>query len=102
MVTLQLTKESLIVPIQSFTPEPFVVLKEIRAVIEESDGEYIASFYDANVSAGGSNKQEAVDNLKENLLSRFDYLDGLPTEKKLGLGIARQLAVLREFIGRRD
>jgi hypothetical protein len=90
---------SLIVPIQTFAPEPFAPLKEIRVVVEESDGEFIASFFDANVSAGGSNPQEAVDNLKENLLSCFDYLSSLPPEK-LGAGPKKQLAVLREFIGR--
>jgi hypothetical protein len=91
---------SVTVPIQTFSPEPFEVLKEIKAVIEESDDEYIASFFDANVSAGGSNQQEAIDNLKENLLNRFDYLGSLPPER-LGIGPQKQLAVLREYIGRR-
>jgi hypothetical protein len=91
--------ETVTVAITSFCPEPFVLRKEIKAVIEESDGEYIASFYDANVSAGGCNQAEAYENLKDVLLSRFDYLDRLPPEK-LGPGPSRQLAVLREFIQR--
>jgi hypothetical protein len=95
------TRGSVIVPIQTFAPEPFELRKEIKAVIEESEDEYIASFYDANVSAGGCTQQEALDNLKENLLSRFDYLESLPA-KKLGPGPKKQLAVLREFIGRQN
>jgi hypothetical protein len=97
----QVRPGSITVPIQTFAPEPFDLLKEIKAVVEESDNEYIASFYDANVSAGGCNPQESLDNLKENLLSRFDYLEKLPL-KQLGPGPRKQLAVLREFIRRRD
>lgn len=91
---------SFTVPITSFAPEPFMALGEIKAVLEESDGEWIASFYDANVSAQGCNQQEAIDNLKDALLSAFDYLDGVP-DAKLGPGPKRQIAVLRQFIGRR-
>jgi hypothetical protein len=92
---------SLIVPITTFTPESFELTRDILAVIEESDDEYIASFYDANVSAGGSNQEEAIANLKDLLLSRFDYLDRLSPEK-LGPGPRRQFAVLQEFIRRRN
>jgi len=37
----------------------------------------------------------------ETIVSRFDTLDKLPPEK-LGKGPKRQIAVLREFIRRRD
>jgi hypothetical protein len=92
---------SAIVPIATFAPEPFEPLKEIKTVVEESEDEFIASFYDANVSAGGSNRQEAYENLKDLLLSRFDYLDKMPPQQ-LGPALQRQIAVLREFIRRRD
>jgi hypothetical protein len=92
---------SVIVPITTFAPEPFEPLKEIKTVVEESEDEFIASFYDANVSAEGSNRQEAYDNLKDLLLSRFDYLDKMPPEQ-LGPALQRQIAVLREFIRRCD
>lgn len=90
-----------IVPLATFAPEPFELLKEIKVVIEESEDEFIAGFYDANVSAGGSNPQEAYDNLKDLLLSRFDYLDEIPSEK-LGPAPRKQIAVLRQFIRRCD
>ncbi len=91
---------SAVVPITTFAPEPFEPLKEIKAVVEESEDEFIASFHDANVSAGGSNRQEAYENLKDLLLSRFDYLDQMPSAK-LGPALQRQIAVLRQFIRRR-
>jgi hypothetical protein len=90
----------LIVPINSFAPEPFEVVKEIRVVIEESDGEHMAHFFDAGIGAQGCNQQEAVDNLKDAMLSAFDYLDPLP-EAKLGPALRKQIAVLREYVRRR-
>lgn len=89
------------VPIQTFAPEPFVLIKPILVSIEESDDEYIASFFDANISAQGDTRQEAIDNLKDLLLSRFDYLDNL-TLAQLGKSLKRQIAVLREFIRRSE
>lgn len=91
---------SLVVAITTFAPEPYEVLKDIRAVVQPSDDEFVATFFDANVSAGGCNDVEAVDNLKDLLISRFEFLDTYPPEK-LGPGPAKQIAVLREFIRRR-
>jgi hypothetical protein len=90
-----------IVPIQTFTPEPFDLLKEIKVVVEESHEEFTASFYDANVASQGCTRQEAIDNLKDLLLSRFDYLDKIPSDR-LGKSTKKQIDILREFIRRRD
>lgn len=86
-------------PIQTFGDEPFELIKPILVSIQESDGEYIASFFDANISTQGCTQQEALDSLKDLLLSRFEHLDQLPV-KKLGKSTRRQIAVLREFIRR--
>jgi hypothetical protein len=107
-MTLQLRKKRtsgektnfLVVPIQTFAPEPFEVLQEIKVVVRPSHDEFIATFFDANVNASGCNETDAVANLKEMLVSRFEQLDCLP-ENKLGPGLAKQIAVLREFIGRK-
>ena len=88
-------------PIKSFAPEPFEVVKEIPVVIEQGDEEYLATFYDANVGASGSNEVEAIENLKDVLLSRYDHLDGV-AKKKLAPPVAKQIAVLREFIRNSD
>jgi hypothetical protein len=95
-----LDREAFIVPITTFDPEPFDLLKEIKAVVQRSGDDYMASFFDANVNVSGVNEVDAIENLKDMLLSRFDYLDQLPPEK-LGPGPARQIAVLRTFIRRR-
>lgn len=92
---------SFVVPITTLAPEPFDLLKEIKVVVHPSGDEFVASFFDANVNATGCNETEALDTLKEILVSRFDYLESLPPEK-LGPGPAKQLAVLRCFIRRRS
>jgi hypothetical protein len=98
----ELSKDgSFVVPITTLTPKPFDLLKEIKVVLQPSGDEFVASFFDANVNASGCNETDAVDNLKEMLVSRFDYLESLP-RKKIGPGPAKQLAVLRCFIRRRS
>jgi hypothetical protein len=90
---------SIIVPITTFDPEPFGLVREIKVVVEASDDEFIASFFDANLNAQGCNQQEAFENLKETLVSRFDYLDTLDP-MKLGPVPAKQIAILRTYIRR--
>ena len=90
---------SFIVPITTLAPEPYELLKEIKVVVQKSDDEFVASFFDANVNASGCNETQAVDNLKELLVSRFSYLDTLP-KAKLGPAPAKQIAILRTFIKR--
>jgi len=94
------SRDSLIVPITTFAPEPFEVIREIKSVVQVSDDEFCASFFDANVNAAGCNEAEAIDNLKDLILSRFQFLEAQPPEK-LGRALAKQLAVLREFVRRR-
>ena len=77
----ELPKSSIIVPISTFAPEPFDLLKEIKVVVRSCDDEFLATFFDANVNASGCNETDAVNSLKEMLLRRFDYLDRMPTEK---------------------
>lgn len=86
-----------VVPLTTFAPEPFVLLKDIPVVIEESDGEYMASFFDAGIATMGDNPQEAFDNLKDLILGRFEILTG-DMPHKLAPPVKRQAAVLREFI----
>jgi hypothetical protein len=92
---------SFVVPITTLAPDPFDLLKEIKVIVQPSGDEFVASFFDANVNASGCNETDAMDSLKELLVSRFDYLDSLPPGK-LGAGPTRQLAVLRCFIRRRS
>ena len=57
---------------------------------------YVASFADANVNASGENEVEALEFLKDSVISAYCVLSEL--EAELGEEPQRQLAVLREFI----
>ncbi len=90
---------AMIVPITTLAPEPYDLLREIKVVVQPASDEFLATFFDANVNATGCNETEAVDNLKEILTSRFEYLDRLaPT--LLGPAPSRQIAILRTFMRR--
>ena len=91
---------SIIVPITTFEPEPFDLLRPIHVVVQPSDEEYIATFFDANVNAEGANQVEAVEHLKDVMLHHFEHLSALP-KKKLGPGPVRQLRILQSFIKQR-
>lgn len=87
----------LVVPIQSLAPEPYELIKPIEAVVQLVDDEYIASFFDANLSTGGDTQVEAISNLRDLIVGTFELL----TETKdsdLGPGPRQQKAVLKEFV----
>jgi predicted RNase H-like HicB family nuclease len=81
--------------IHSFAPEPYRVKKPIPIVVRPHEGEFMASFLDANVNASGETEQEAFEGVKGLIL---DMLDQLSRYKRLGPKLATRLAVLREFI----
>jgi len=87
----------ILVPIETFAPEPYEVIKPFHVVVRFQDSEYIASFFDANLSASGDTQMEAIVNLKDIITATFDILTN-ENEKKLGSGPLQQKKVLGEFI----
>ena len=90
---------SLLVPIDTFAPEPFEVVKSFQVVVRPVEDEFIATFFDANLSAAGATPEEAVYNLKDVILATFDALTD-HKEEELGPGPARQIRVLQQFLQR--
>jgi predicted RNase H-like HicB family nuclease len=84
-----------VLQIHTFAPEPYTVKKPIPIVVRSQDGEFLASFLDANVSASGETEQEAFEGTKTLML---DMLGQLQRQPKLGPKLAHRLAVLQEFI----
>ena len=87
------------VMIETFAPEPYKVVKPFHVVVQARHDEYVASFFDANLSASGTTEAEAIFNLKDVIVAVFESL-AEHHENKLGPGPARQLHVLREFVER--
>ena len=85
------------VPIETFAPEPYNLIKPFHVVVRFEQDQYIASFYDANLSDSGDTQEEAVSNLKDILLSTYDILTGM-SEDELGPGPLQQRKVLEEFV----
>jgi predicted RNase H-like HicB family nuclease len=88
-------QQSVVVPVESLDPQPFEVLRPFQVVIRPCRDEYIATFFDANISAGGETTEEAYANLKDLIGSVFTLLQA---ENNLGPGPSAQLAVLRSFL----
>src|SRR5258708_37245256 len=96
----QITQRQFVaVSVASLDPEPFELIKAMPVVVQPSEDEYIATFFDANINASGCTETDAVASLKELMLAVFDRLSAMESEK-LGPGPRRQLAVLRGFIRR--
>ncbi len=91
---------AIIVPINSFAPEPFDVVGPIQAVVRPVGDGYVASVFDANISASGDTEQDAIDGLKDVMLMALESLESEPAER-LGVEAKRQLAVLQASIRRR-
>lgn len=86
-----------IVLIDTMAPEPLDMIKPFHVNVEAVEDEYQASFLDANLSALGDSKSEAIWNLKDRIAATFKSLCRIG-EDKLGMGPARQLGILKTFI----
>jgi hypothetical protein len=74
--------------------------KMIPVTICPDGDEFIATFFDANISTGGDSQQEAVANLQSLIADFYDELATMPLEE-LGPSLRRQKHVLMEFVCRR-
>ena len=90
--------ESLLVPITTLAPEPFDLHRPIQVVVRPAGEEYVATFFDANISMSGDTEEEAISNLRELIVDVFEELEA--DEANLGPEPSRQLAVLRTFMER--
>jgi predicted RNase H-like HicB family nuclease len=91
--------ETILIPIATLAPEPYELVRAIPVVVQPAGGEFIATFFDANISTAGDTQEEAVANLRSLLLDMFEYLESEPPEA-LGPEPTRQLGVLRAFLKR--
>lgn len=84
--------------LHSFGELPFETVKEIQIVIERIDTDnWVATFYDAGVSASGCNQVEAFNNCREMIAHSFEYLSSLDHDK-IGPALRQRLVILREYM----
>ena len=102
---LEETAPSVVVPINTFAPKPFELIKPVLALVEpviDENGEpceYIASFVDGALSATGDTLEEAIALLKSRMTSQYRFLASLPADR-LGRTPQRQLTALRSVMRR--
>ena len=89
------------VPVATLAPEPYDIMEPFQAVVRTSEDEYIASFFDANLSSSGSTPEQAVENLKDVIVTVFESFSA-HEETRLGPGPKKQLRVLKRFLRRAD
>ena len=63
--------ETIVIPIATLAPEPYELFRAIPVVVQPAGGEFIATFFDANISTAGDTQEEAVANLRSLLLDMF-------------------------------
>lgn len=93
------SQRSIWVPIESFAPEPFEVIKPFTVVVNPADDGFEASLYDANLYSSGDTEAEAVNNLKSVILDTHTMLEQLD-ESKLGPGPLKQRNALASLVRR--
>lgn len=83
--------------INSLPGEPYALLEPIPVKIETvGDGDYIASFDEANIAISGETYQEAFQNLIAEILNSFENF--IREEGNLGPEPSRQLRILKRYL----
>jgi hypothetical protein len=98
-VNKELAERPFFLPVSTLSPRPAEILKPLCATVTREDGCFVASFCEANINASGSSRSEAMEMLKDAIVSAYYVLSDL--EGELGEEPMRQLSVLREFIRER-
>jgi hypothetical protein len=83
--------------IDSLAPDPYEVVRTIKVVIRPQGDQYLATFYDANLTASGDTDTEAVTNLKDIIVATIELLAN-HDDDTLGTVPARQKATLAKFV----
>ena len=100
---LEETAPSVVVPINTFAPKPFELIKPVLALVEpviDENGEpceYIATFVDGVVSATGDTIEDAVAMLKDRMVGQLKSLRKAPPAS-LGMIPRQQLAALQSVM----
>jgi hypothetical protein len=83
--------------ISTLDPEPLDLVSPISVVIEESDGSFIATFLEASLAASGDTEAEAIEGLKDRIITTFERLKS-KHDNQLGPVPLRQKQILTSLI----
>lgn len=94
---LESRESSLRVRIQSLSPWPARLLRDLEITLRPTGEGWEANFFDANLHASGDTETEAIDNFKVSLIDELEILGSIP-ESALGPEMIRQFRVLSELV----
>lgn len=89
--------QPLIVPITALADPGYNLTRHIYVNVYGEEGDFTATFFDANLSSGGETREEAVRNLRELILMAYQSLKD-DRDEDLGPRMVHQRRVLSEFI----
>jgi hypothetical protein len=89
--------QSLWVPIVSFAPAPYEVVKPLTAVVTPVEDGFEAGLFEANLFSTGDTEVEAINNLKSVIVENFALFEELG-DSKLGPGPRKQREILSALI----
>jgi predicted RNase H-like HicB family nuclease len=95
----KMSRGSLVVPVATFAPGPFEVIKELNFVVQPDEECFVATLFDANLSSSGDTQEEAVANLKDLIVLVFGDFEG-DCDENLGPMMRRQKHALFSLIRR--
>lgn len=88
---------TLLIPISTFAPEPFEVVKGFSVVVRPDEDGFVATLFDANISSSGETPEEAVANVKDLILMIFRDFE-TKDDRDLGPAMIQQKYALRGLI----
>jgi predicted RNase H-like HicB family nuclease len=88
------------VPIATFAPEPFEIIKDFSVVVQPEEDGFVATLFDANISSSGETQEEAVTNVKDLILMIFRSFEN-EDDGKLGPAMIRQKHALLGLVRRK-
>lgn len=76
-------------------------LRPIQIVVQPCEDEFVATYFDGEISSTGQTQVEAVANVKDLIVRQFVKLNGI-SDSRLGLKMRRRKSVLAKIIVKRD
>ena len=86
-------------PIVTFAPELFKLSTPLNVVLTQVENGYIASFPEANLGSSGETMHEAIENLKDLILTVYREFESMDDDS-LGPAILKQKTILFNLIQR--
>ncbi len=86
------------IPLENLRDPRYEVMRPIPVVLEVDEGQYIATWYDADLFGYGDIEQEALDDLCESIVSLWEVLKRESAAQGLGDALAKQWAFLQKVI----